>query len=86
MPRYKQRINGDRLARARARAGLLQADLAREVDSHARVISQLETGDGNASPKRVRRLAEALGVSTGYLYGDGADDWPPLPADERAHT
>lgn len=86
MPRHKERLVPERLSRARSRKGLYQRELADLTGLSVKTISGYETGDFNASPRRVAVLADALGVSPGYLYGDGADDWPPVPADDRAHT
>ena len=79
-----QRTNsmlGKRLADARRRAGLLQADLAAELDYTQSVISRVEAGQRNLRSKAWIKVARLLNVSLDYLAGL-IDD--PAPIDRYA--
>ena len=57
------RFRGDRLADARSRNGLSQADLARGVGAAGRErISQWERGSEQPQPRQLRAFADALGI------------------------
>lgn len=57
------RFRGDRLADARRRNGLSQADLARVVGAAGRErISQWERGFERPQPRQLRAVADALGI------------------------
>lgn len=55
-------MNPATLAALRVLAGLSQAELARRSGVSQGHISELERGDKNASPKTIKKLAEALAV------------------------
>ncbi len=58
---------GERLRRARERAGLGQRDLAIAAGVGVATITRLERGQTQARPVTVRRLAAALGVRVPWL-------------------
>ncbi len=58
---------GERLRRARERAGLGQRDLADAAGVGTATITRLERGQTQARPVTVRRLAAALGVRVPWL-------------------
>jgi transcriptional regulator with XRE-family HTH domain len=62
-----------RLHWARAISHLSQRGLARRADVASRIVSQIEAGDrDNPELKTLRALADALGVSVGWLAtGEG---------------
>lgn len=57
------------LRRIRERAGMSQRDLEEESNVARARISLLERGEAGAQGRTVRKLAEALGVSTADLVG-----------------
>ncbi len=59
----------ERLLLARRRAGLSQGDLAQRTAMYSSDISKMERGRMLPTAPRLRRLAEALGVSADYLLG-----------------
>lgn len=59
----------DRLRRARDERGLNQADLAKRANMQVSAISHFETGTRKPSFDNLRRLADALDVTTDYLLG-----------------
>lgn len=59
----------ERLLLARRRAGLSQGDLAQRTAMYGSDISKMERGRMLPTAPRLRRLAEALGVSADYLLG-----------------
>ena len=54
----------------RERRALAQRELAETAALTEATISRLETGRRGAFPSTVRKLAEALGVTPGQLYGE----------------
>lgn len=58
-----------RLRSARETRGLNQSDLAEKCGFQTSAISHFETGSRKPSFDSLRRLAEALDVSTDYLLG-----------------
>ena len=68
---------GRRLAKIRDDAGLTQSGLARLVETSQSAISQIESGDRNPSYEMIRKIAEALDVSPGYLLGGEVEDLNP---------
>ena len=58
-----------RLRAARQKRGLNQLDLASRAGLQATAISHFETGTRRPSFDNLRRLADALGVTTDYLLG-----------------
>jgi transcriptional regulator with XRE-family HTH domain len=59
----------ERLLLARRRAGVSQGELAKRTGMYASDISKMERGRMLPTAPRLRRLAEALGVSADYLLG-----------------
>lgn len=59
----------ERLLLARRRAGLSQGELAQRTAMYGSDISKMERGRMLPTAPRLRRLAEALGVSADYLLG-----------------
>ena len=61
---------GEYLSRTRMEKGLSQQDLADALGITQAAISQLESGKRIATPKTVKRLAEALQVDIEVLAGE----------------
>lgn len=59
----------ERLLLARRRAGVSQGELAKRTAMYASDISKMERGRMLPTAPRLRRLAEALGVSADFLLG-----------------
>ena len=59
----------DRLRSARENRDLNQADLAKRAGLQVSAISHFETGSRKPSFDNLRRLADALDVTTDYLLG-----------------
>jgi transcriptional regulator with XRE-family HTH domain len=57
------------LSRARRRAKLTQAALAKKVGVHQVTIARLETGERRPSVRLLQRLAKTLRVPVGELLG-----------------
>ena len=72
-------VRGDRLAAARKRAGLVQVELAAEIDCSRTLITHAEANRVSLSPDRWVQVAQALGVSVDWLAGLTDD---PTPAAE----
>jgi len=66
----------ERLLLSRRRAGVSQGELAKRTAMYASDISKMERGRMLPTAPRLRRLAEALGVSADYLLGLTND--PPV--------
>ncbi|MFJ5259131.1 helix-turn-helix domain-containing protein [Streptomyces sp. NPDC088387] len=64
-----------RLRRRRIEAGLNKRELAASAGIHPSYVTWLERGDRGASPRVLKRLAEALHCQIGDLM-------PPEPTDE----
>ena len=62
--KFPQRLRTARVARS-----LSQSDLARRADLQASAISHFETGTRKPSFDNLKRLADALRVTTDYLLG-----------------
>jgi len=73
---------GSRLAEIRSDAGFSQSSLAAAVGTSQSAISQLESGERQPSFDMLRRLANALGVSTSHLLGGDVEGLRP---EEEAH-
>ena len=80
-----------RLRAARDDAGLTQQELSELVGISQRSVSDLETErrGKRVDPALVRRLAEVLGVTAGYLMGDSGEPydipgWDALTPTQRA--
>lgn len=73
---------GARLTRLREDAGLTQSGLARRIGSSQSAVSQLESGERKPSYEMIRQIAEALGVTPGYVVGGEVESLAPH---EEAH-
>lgn len=58
---------------------LSQEALANAAGVHPKHLSEIERGNKDPRASTVARLAEALGVSIGELYGQAGDDEPGAP-------
>lgn len=56
---------------------LSQEALANLAGVHPKHLSEIERGNKDPRASTVARLAEALGVTIGELYGQGGDGGPP---------
>ena len=70
-----------RLRTARAKRALSQAGLAKRAGLQSSAISHFETGTRKPSFDNLRRLADALDVTTDYLLGRVTDPQTPPQAD-----
>lgn len=68
---------GKRLAKIREDTQLSQSALARLVGTSQSAISQIEAGERNPTYAMIRQLAEALGVTPGYLLGGEVEGLSP---------
>ena len=73
-----------RLRTAREKRGLNQGDLAHRARLQASAISHFETGTRKPSFDNLRRLADALDVTTDYLLGR-VTDTQALQGADRLH-
>jgi transcriptional regulator with XRE-family HTH domain len=73
----------ERLLLARRRAGVSQGELAKQTEMYASDISKMERGRMLPTAPRLRRLAEALGVSADFLLG--LQDTAAAPSSTRPH-
>ena len=62
-------IFSERLKAVRERRGMSQADLAKKAGLQPTAISHFETGTRSPSFDNLRKLTDALNVSTDYLRG-----------------
>ena len=60
---------GERIREARKQKGLTQAELASLIGVQRAVISKYETNMIEPSIKQLKKIADALDVSIGYLQG-----------------
>ncbi len=74
----------ERLRTAREKRGLSQGDLANRARFQASAISHFETGTRRPSFDNLRRLADALEVTTDYLLGR-VTDAQALAGADRLH-
>ena len=72
----------ERLRTAREKRGLSQGDLAKRAGLQASAISHFETGTRRPSFDNLRRLADALAITTDYLLGRVKDFADVAGADE----
>src|SRR5271168_618149 len=77
-------VFSDRLRSAREKRDLNQADLAKRAGLQVSAISHFETGTRKPSFDNLRRLADALDVTTDYLLGR-AKDLDGLAGADRLH-
>src|SRR5688572_19093291 len=73
-----EKIFKDRIKSARDLRGLSQAQLAEKTGLQVSAISHFETGGRSPSFDNLRKLADALDVTTDYLIGRSGD--PKLSA------
>lgn len=66
---FDEKDMGRRIAAARTLRGMSQADLAAASGISINSIARYETGDTCPSLKNAAAIADALGVSAGYLAG-----------------
>lgn len=64
----------DRLKTLRKQRDLSQAQLAQLVGVHQNHIGRYERGESKPSADALHRLADALGVSTDYLFEGSSDE------------
>lgn len=74
MPRKAAKPSTNHLRAWREYRGLTQAQLAELVDTTDNVISMLESGDRQLSPKWLYRLAPALKTRPGFLFEFAPED------------
>ncbi len=74
-------FQGERLRMIREQRGLNQQQLAAIVQSGPNQIGRYESGEADPSPGHLRRLAQALNVTTDYLLG--LSDRPDVPLTEE---
>ena len=72
---------GERLKEERLLRGWSQRDLAREAGTTAETISSIETGQHEARPSTLRKLAEGLDLEVRDFYAE-----PALPKAEAPET
>ncbi len=78
-----RRLDGKRLARARALSGISQEKLAEQVGFERHTsIWKLERDMGDPPSSRVAAIADALAVSVDWLFGEGPDDPAAAAADQ----
>ena len=75
------KIFPERLRSARERRGLNQGALAQNAGLQASAVSHFETGTRRPSFDNLRRLADALQVTTDYLLGRVTEDQALAGAD-----
>ena len=67
----------DRMRFARRVAGMTQRDLAAAIGSRVSQVRRYETAAASISASTLLRIAVALDVPVGWLYGiDDSDNWP----------
>ncbi|MDQ4124435.1 MAG: helix-turn-helix domain-containing protein [Actinomycetota bacterium] len=83
-------IGGEVIRRARRRAGLSQAELARRLDTKQPVVARWETGARTPTLETVARAVEACGLAldVAVVERDAGEDallreWPALTPAER---
>jgi transcriptional regulator with XRE-family HTH domain len=74
MPRKAAKPSVNHLRAWREYRGFTQAQLAEMVNTTDNVISMLESGDRQLSPKWLERLADALRTKPGFLYQFSPED------------
>lgn len=76
-PSQKSDTIASRITALRKLRGLSQSELARSLGVSAQSVQQWESGRTEPKPKRVKEIADSLGVSTYWLQ---TGDDPPLGA------
>ena len=69
---------GERVRRERSRCAMTRKELARRAAVSERFLAQLETGHGNISIIRLRRIAHALGLGVERLAQEKNGDLPEI--------
>jgi len=72
------RMLGDRVRQERSRRGVTRKELAKVAYVSERFLAQLETGHGNISIIRLRRIAHALGLGVEQLAQEKNGDLPEI--------
>ena len=75
----------DRLRTARERRELSQGKLAERAGLQASAVSHFETGSRKPSFENLKRLADALNITTDYLLGRTSDMEETAAAADRLH-
>lgn len=83
--------NENFVAAWRERKGLTQSQLAERIGTTNSVVSLLESGSRQLSPKWLRRISAALEIPTGYLLehhpdsvpADVLDVWATVPEEKK---
>lgn len=70
---------GERVAAARKRLGITQSELARRAELTPAAVWQIEHGDRQPTAETLRKLSEALKVSSDWLLGETSDETAANP-------
>ena len=62
---------GEQIRKARKAAKITQKELGKELGVSPQMIAQNENGDRNPKKETLEKIADALHVFVGDLYGDG---------------
>lgn len=73
-----RKIIASRMAIARERAGLSQAQVAKELDIPRPSISEIEAGRRRVSVEELVRFADIYQVDINWLTGQGVEDVDPV--------
>lgn len=76
--RTKLFMNGNKLEKARIKAGMSREALAREADVSSSLIYHYERGGINASYVNVRNIALALAVATNQTFNTVLSEIDPV--------
>lgn len=76
---------GKRLRRQRRHLGVTLSEIGRRAGVTHQQVQRFECGETQISAAMVWRLAEALGVSVHYLFGETATPRPDAEPSERRH-
>ena len=68
---------GSRIKLIRQSLGMTQSELAKKMSVSKQAISKAESGNEDLSTTRVRKFADALGVTPGYIMGWELKDGSP---------
>lgn len=72
-----------KIKRLRKAKGLSQKEVAAMAGVHAAHFSRLETGKYQPSIEILRKIAQALDVTTDYLLNEEADDFSPIKVEDK---
>ena len=73
---------GDRIRIQRARLRMSQTDLAARVGISLTSMNAIEADNADPRASRIPQIAEALGVSTDWLFGLTEDREPPARSEQ----